>query len=142
MVSAGTSTSGALDVSEWSDIVQVSAGHNFSVGVKSDGSVVATDVKNSYSSDYNSILDQVKGWDNISQISAGAFNVIGLKRDGSVVEAHRNSGNVKYDISGWTNIIQVSAGFHHIVALSSEGTVYATGDNVMSQSDVKNFNKK
>lgn len=101
-----------------------------------------TDVKNSYSSDYNSILDQVKGWDNISQISAGAFNVIGLKRDGTVVEAHRNSGNVKYDISGWTNIIQVSAGFQHIVALSSDGTVYATGDNVMSQSDVKNFNKK
>jgi len=44
VVGAGISTSGQLDVSSWTDIVQVAAGANHTVGLKADGTVMAVGI--------------------------------------------------------------------------------------------------
>ncbi|MGB2908106.1 MAG: hypothetical protein WBB73_13455, partial [Candidatus Aminicenantaceae bacterium] len=57
---------------------QVSAGYYHTVGLKSDGTVVAVG-----GNDYGQC--DVSGWSGITQVSAGAYHTLGLKSDGTVV---------------------------------------------------------
>jgi alpha-tubulin suppressor-like RCC1 family protein len=117
----------------WFDIVEVSAGWYFTVGLKSDHTVVA--VGDNYNGQCN-----VGGWADIIQISAGDYHTVGLKSDGTVVavgaEVPEEFYHGQCDVDGWTNIIQVAAGGEHTVGLKSDHTVVAVGWNVSGQCDV------
>ena len=65
------------------DIVQVAAGYGNTVGLKSDGTVVAV----GYNDD-NQL--NVSSWMDIVQIAAGGYHTVGLKSDGTVVAVGRN----------------------------------------------------
>ncbi len=67
-------------MSGWSDIQQVSAGGDHTVGLKSDGTVVAT-------GDNDDGQCNVSAWSNIEQASAGRYHTVGLESDGTVVAA-------------------------------------------------------
>ena len=98
----------------------VSAGWNHTVGLKSDGTVVAAG--------YNKYGQcDVSGWTDIVAVSAGVGYTVGLKRDGTVVAVGDNGGG-KRDVGDWTNIVAVSGGDRHTVGLKSDGTVVAVGD--------------
>ncbi|MBI4824434.1 MAG: hypothetical protein HY805_09455 [Nitrospirae bacterium] len=56
----------------------IAAGHNHTVGLKEDGTVVA--VGASYYGQLN-----VSGWTNIKAVAAGEALTVGLKKDGTVV---------------------------------------------------------
>lgn len=91
-----TVTYGQCNVTDWRDIVAVSAGTCHTVGLKADGTVVAVG-DNSY--DQCNVAD----WRNVVAISAGYWHTVGLKADGTVVAVGYNEFG-QCDVSGWTNI--------------------------------------
>ena len=75
----------------------VSAGSNNTVGLKSDGTVVAVG--------YNKYGQcDVSDWTDIVAVSAGECHTVGLKSNGTVVAAGWNDDG-QCDVSGWTDII-------------------------------------
>ena len=109
----------------------VSAGDDHTVGLKSDGMVVAVG-RNRYGE------CDVEGWTDIVAVSAGFGHTVGLKSDGTVVAVGSNTWE-QCDVEGWTDIVAVSAGSDHTVGLKSDGTVVAVGSNSSGQCDVEGW---
>ena len=99
----------------------VAAGDFHTVGLKSDGTVVAVGRNDDGQCDVGS-------WTDIIQVAAGDYHTVGLKSDGTVVAVGWNDDG-QCDVGNWTDIIQVAAGDCHTVGLKSDGTVVAVGDN-------------
>jgi alpha-tubulin suppressor-like RCC1 family protein len=112
---------------------QVAAGSSHTVGLKSDGTVLATG-----NNAYGNGQCNVSGWTGIVQVAAGAQHSVGLKSDGTVVAVGRNDDG-QCNVSSWTDIIQVSAGGLHTVGLKSDGTVVAVGHNYYGQCNVSSL---
>ena len=106
----------------------VAAGSYHTVGLKSDGTVVA--VGDNYYGQCN-----VGNWTNIVQVAAGYEHTLGLKSDGTVVAVGSNDAG-QCNVGSWTNIVQVAAGGVHTVGLKSDGTVVAVGANSFGQRNV------
>ena len=106
----------------------VSARGTHTVGVKSDGTVVATG-----DNTYEQL--EVGSWTDIVQVAAGGYHTVGLKDDGTVVAVGWNN-HEQLEVGGWTDISQVSAGLHHTVVLDDDGTAVAVGSNGYGQCDV------
>ncbi|MBO5555751.1 MAG: hypothetical protein J5927_01065 [Oscillospiraceae bacterium] len=107
------------NISQWEDIVTVSAGAYHTIGLRADGTVVATG--NNKNGQCN-----VKSWENIVDIATGTAYSVGLKTDGTVVSVGTNEDN-RSDVSKWKDIVAISAGDAHTVGLKADGTVVATG---------------
>jgi alpha-tubulin suppressor-like RCC1 family protein len=84
-------------VSDWSGIVQVAAGYSHTVGLKSDGTVMAEGV------DFAPGQFAVSGWSGIVQVAAGVLYMVGLKADGSVVAVGNNVSG-QCNVSSWNRI--------------------------------------
>lgn len=115
------------DVSGWTDIIQVSAASQ-TVGVKSDGTVVAVGVNRYGQCDLDS-------WRDIVAVSAGDNSTLGLRSDGTVVAKGDNHLG-QCDVSDWKDIVQVAAGAETSYGLQSNGTVRAVGGNRSGQREV------
>ena len=102
------------------------------VGIKSDGTVVATG--RNYEGQCN-----VSDWTDIVSISTGGCAyTVGLKSDGTVVAVGKNDDG-QCDVSDWTDIVAISTGYQHTVGLKSDGTVVAVGENGDGQCDVSDW---
>ena len=112
----------------------ISAGTDHTVGLKSDGTVVATIY---LGVNYEGQCD-VSDWSDIVAVSAGDDHTVGLKSNGTVVATGDNSYG-KCNVSRWGNIVAVSAGDYHTLGLKSDGTVVAKGDNDDGQCDVSDW---
>ena len=119
---------GECDVGGWTNITQVAAGSWHTVGLKSDGTVVA--VGNNYDGQC-----EVGDWTDITQVAGGFQHTVGLKSDGTVVAVGDNYDG-QCDVSGWTGINQTAAGSEHTVGLKFDGTVVSVGNNDFGQCDV------
>jgi heat shock protein HslJ len=106
----------------------VAAGGSHTVGLKSDGTVVA--VGRNDNGQCN-----VGGWTDIIQVAAGGSHTVGLKSNGTVVAVGKNFFG-QCDVGGWTDITQVAAGGHHTVGVKEDGTAVAVGYNSLGQCDV------
>ena len=96
----------------------ISAGFDFTIGLKTDGTVVAAG--------YNGNgLSNVSGWNDIIAISAGQRHIVGLKADGTVVAVGSN-GSGQCNVSGWKDIVAISAGLYQTIGLKADGTVVTT----------------
>lgn len=124
---------GQCSVYGWKDVVALSAGLEFTVGLKSNGTVVMCGDL----SDVNAKCN-VKDWKNMVAISAGNFHIVGLKADGTVLATGLNSDG-QCNVSGWKDIIAVVAGDYHTVGLKADGTVVATGKASNGQCSVYNW---
>ena len=109
-------------------IVAVSAGGGHTVGLRSDGTVVAV----GQNSDGQC---EVSGWKDIVAVSAGEAFTVGVKSDGTVVAVGNNSDG-RCNVSGWHDIVDISAGYKFTVGLKSDGSVVATGENTVNQCNV------
>lgn len=125
---------GAWDVSSWKDIVAISAGSNYTVGVKKDGTVVSTKLKNNDQNDIEKC--NVSGWTDIVDVSAGEHHTVGLKKDGTVVAVGVNDKG-QCNVSEWKDIKAVAAGRDITVGLKSDGTVVAAGLKNILPSDIE-----
>jgi len=124
------------NVGGWTGINEIAAGTWHTVGLKSDGTVVAAGDNHFGECD-------VGGWVNIVQVAAGGDHTVGVKTDGTVVAAGRNNGGC-CEVDNWTGINQTAAGHYHTVGLKSDGTVVAVGPSGWSlvnygQCDVGNW---
>ena len=106
----------------------VATGGYHTVGLKFDGTVVATGLNTSGQCD-------VDGWENTINVAAGGYHSVGLKTDGTVVAVGLNNYG-QCNVGNWTDIVQVTAGYRHTVGLKSDGRVVAVGDNGYGQCDV------
>lgn len=113
------------------DSFVIGAGDQYTVGLKSDGTV--------YAIRYN-VYGQcdISGWTDIISVSANAVHTVGLKSDGTVVAVGRNSDG-RCNVSKWNSIVAVSAGRSSTLGLRSDGTVVAVGSNRYSQCDVSGW---
>ena len=120
LVAAGFNTHGEYgecNVSDWRNIIAISTRDRHTVGLRADGTVVATGCNDDGQCN-------VSGWRDIIAISAGYSHTIGLRADGTVV-ATGDTWNGEY-VSGWRDIIAISAGSRYTVGLRADGTVVAT----------------
>jgi hypothetical protein len=109
----------------------VSAGGLHTVGLKTDGSAVATG--RNYNGECN-----VGNWTDIVKVATGLFHTVGLKADSTVVATGLKDYG-QCDVGAWTNITQVDAGGYHTVGLKADGTVVATGWNGAGECNVNTW---
>ena len=112
----------------------LAAGYNYTVGLKADGTVVAT----KYSGDEYCGQCDVSDWTDIVAVSAGDDHTVGLEADGTVVAVGENEKG-QCDVGNWTDIVAVSAGCYHTVGLKADGTVVAVGEDEYGQCNVSGW---
>ena len=111
-------------IDPWSDLydyTSISAATTYTVGLKSDGTVLATN----YNGEYDYGQCDVSDWTDIVSVSAKSQSTIGLKSDGTVVATGDNEDG-QCDVSDWTDIIAISTGGRYTLGLRADGTVVAT----------------
>lgn len=123
VVAAGESYDDSCRVSSWKNIVAVSAGLSHTVGLCSDGTVVAVGTES-----FNDGQCNVSDWKDIIDVSAGAGYTLGLRSDGTVV-AVGNNQNGRSDVKDWKDIVAISAGMYSSIGLRSDGTVVSVGSS-------------
>ncbi len=109
----------------------ISAGGSHTVGLKSDGTVVAVG-DNQYGQ------CDISDWTDIVEVSAGTAHTVGLRSDGTVIAVGDNQYG-QCNVSYLTDIVSISAGELHTVGLKSNGTVVAIGNNKDEQCNVANW---
>ncbi len=123
---------GQVDVpGDLTDVIAIAAGHNHSLAVKSDGTVVGWG---------NNEFGQTQPPDGLSDaiaVSAGSTHSLALKSDGTVIGWGNNSdGQASVPPGNPSDITAIDAGGFHNLALKSDGTVIAWGRNNFGQTDV------
>lgn len=148
--------------------VAIFAGSYHTVGLKSDGTVVAVGFNGDGQCDVSSwhdIVDifaandytlglksdgtviatgltnndcDVSSWRDIVDISTNGWTAVGLKSDGTVVASGFNDSG-QCNVSGWDDIVAISAGSRHTVGLKTDGTVVAVGSNFHDQCNVSGW---
>ena len=109
----------------------ISAGSGFTIGLKKDGTVVAT---GGNSNNECNVLN----WKDIVAISAGSSYTVGIKKDGTVVAAvDMDLG--RCDVSNWKDIVDISASDNHTVGLKKDGTVIASGNNHRGECNISKW---
>jgi hypothetical protein len=111
-----------------SNVKQVSFGYNFTIILKTDGTVVG------FGTNGGGQIN-VESWSNIIATSAGAYNTVGLKSDGTVVGVGTNYYG-QINVESWSNIVAISVGLFHTAGVKSDGTVVATGSNSNGQINI------
>jgi alpha-tubulin suppressor-like RCC1 family protein len=131
VVAAGWNKYGQCDVSDWRNVVAISAKLSNTVGLRADGMVMAAG-----NNEYGQC--NVSDWRDIIAVSAGGDHTVGLRADGTVVAVGSNEdGQCK--VSAWRDIIAISAGGYHTAGLHADGTVIAVGNNEYGQCNVSDW---
>ena len=110
----------------------IAAGYECTVGLKSDGTMIAVG-DNSFGQ------RAVTDWSDMVSVSTGIWSTVGLKSDGTVMVVGDLSRQNR--TSRWSDIVSVLAGGTHIVGLKSDGTVVAVGSNKDGQCKVSRWSE-
>jgi len=121
LLTSGSNGSGQSDLGHWRNIAAVAAGEGHTVGLVTDGTVVAAGYNGQGQVD-------VSGWADIVAVAAYGSHTVGLKNDGTVLAVGDNTYG-QLNVVGWTDIVAVAAGYGHTVGLKSDGTVMVAGAN-------------
>ena len=138
-----------IPVSGLENVVNVSAGLEHAVALKSDGSVW-TWGRNSYgqlgngSTEDSRIPVAARDLLKVTDVAAGMYHTVALAADGTVWTWGRNSygqlGNGSNEdsrtpvrVGGLSNVVKIAAGMYHTIAVKSDGTVLTWGRNVYGQ---------
>ena len=98
------------------DLVQVSAGTSWAMGLRKDGTVTCDGAGNAC---------RVENWKDIVMIAAGENHSVGLKADGTV-ECNGSSGACS--VSDWENVAAVYAGNEITIGITNQGTALVSGN--------------
>lgn len=120
---SGFGFDGQDEIENWTDIVSISAGSDFIVGLKSDGTVTLALRKADYR--YRSFVN-VDAWENIVSVSTGDQFIVGLKSDGTLVSTGID-GYGETKLEDWESIVSIDTGWQHIVGLDQDGKVHVAG---------------
>ncbi len=115
------------------------------VGLKADGTVLATTVTES---NYDYGQSDVSGWSDIVAVAAGMAHTLGLRKDGTVVSTMYRQNDFfsmnygQCNVSGWTDIIAIDTIDSRSVGLKGDGTVVIAGEPVSDGSDISGIKCK
>lgn len=125
---------------EWENIVAIAAGAYHTVGLKANGTMIATRYYDVESYPYDNYYGQcrVHGIRDVIAISAGYSHTVCLKADGTVVSVGIEAYELD-DVKKWRDIVAISAGDYHTVGLKADGTVVAIGKNDQGQCNVEGW---
>lgn len=122
------------------DIVAISVGNSYIVGLDSDGTL------KSAGHDAGDGQREVNDWANIVAIAMGWRHTVGLNSTGNVLitgyGSSRQFNQMQLNKEDWSNIIAIAAGGGddvgdgHTVGLRKDGRVVAVGDNEFNQCEV------
>ncbi|MBR0280666.1 MAG: hypothetical protein IJQ81_03620 [Oscillibacter sp.] len=113
----------------------IASGWDHTVGLKSDGTVIATKhlkITGSKSDGtpiiYYNLYGElnVKAWGNVVAVAAGNTHTTGLTASGTVATTGREYDNGVLEAKSWKNIVSISAGDYFTVGLKTDGTVLKT----------------
>lgn len=130
VISCGEDSSN-YNTDTWSDIIAIDASACHVLGLRKDGTVVAT------GHDENGECE-VDGWNGIVAVAAGHEISVGLRYDGTVVWTGNNKHYSK-EVLDWDNVVDIEAQNHHVVGIKSDGSVLACGWNDDGQCDVDSW---
>lgn len=137
VLAAGDNRAGQCEVSNWTDIVAVAADAFHSVGLKNDGTVVATKI-NDANRRFDMGQSNVSGWRNIIAIEASNGCTFGLRSDGTVLATGGNRVG-QCNVQSWKDIREISANGVLTMGLDSLGNVYCTGGNSFNQCSARGW---
>lgn len=117
------------DVLEWKDIQAISVDTSTVVGLRTDGTVVATGSDNNFG-----VLD-VTNWKNIVEVAADLWCTYALNSDGELIHtgeifSEDRETFYKYE---WKNLKQIVAEAGYLFALTNDGHVISTYDDDFTQ---------
>ncbi len=168
VMAVGNNDDSQCYVSEFENIIGVSAGNYYSAVLDSSGDVDRTLTVNSttYIRGFDDIvamsvgsnhtiglgkygrvlsegsdlygLDDVWRWSDVIAVEAGHYYSLGLLENGLVVAVGNNDFG-QCDISQWSDIVAISAGWNHSVGLKSDGSVVSVGNNKQGQCNVSEW---
>ena len=124
-------------VARWRDIVAVATSAQHTVGLKSDGTVVAVGNRKTGACDVDS-------WRDIVQIAAGDCHTVGLKSDGTVVSTSVKGMFNKFgqdQVTTWSGIKYISACSHVTIGIRKDGSVISCGHLPDSYGSFKGYIK-
>lgn len=101
--------------------------YNFAVGVKTDGTVLAT-------GENNAGQCNVEDWKGIIAVDIGSAHTVGLRTNGSVVATGQNHSG-QCNLSDWKDIIAIEANNEYTIGLKSDGTVISAGSHSFGKLD-------
>ena len=117
------------------EVIAVEAGTEFSVALKSDGSVIAWGNNN-----YGQCTVPSEALSDVTSISCGLFHVLALKSNGSVIswgsQSANNYGQGNIPTIAQSGVTAIAAGQFHSLALTNTGAVLAWGQNIYGQCTV------
>ena len=147
-------------MTDWSDITAVYAGNGVTIGLKSDGSLIAAGSINSavvnqsnvasvsMSDDFLTLTKKdgtvssyaigskavisTTSFSNVSSTAVGTSAILGLKSDNTVAISS-SSSDLKTAVSEWKNIKYIAAYNNTYVAVDSSGNLYGAGENTYNQ---------
>jgi len=120
----GKPTAVTFSVDGWTNIKEIYAGDRHLIGVKEDGSVVAT-------GDTSNNRCAVDGWSIVSA-AAGRNHTVGLRADGTCVTTYAQNSEAWEEVSRWRDITAVYAGDGYTLGVTAGGQVlFAGGSNTL-----------
>ncbi|MCL2514163.1 MAG: RCC1 domain-containing protein, partial [Oscillospiraceae bacterium] len=124
---------GQCNVSDWTDIIAISAGEYHTVGLKKDGTVVAV-------GDNSEGQCLISAWTDITAVFVGGHITVCLNKSGEFLLAGNLLQAWPYESGDWIDIVTISSSLRHIVGLKKDGTVVAVGYNSNGQCNVSEWN--
>jgi alpha-tubulin suppressor-like RCC1 family protein len=140
-LTSGTSLGAEVPPIGLSNVIDISAGEDFSLALKNDGKVVVWGDSNKF----DPIPEDLSG---VIAVSAGFNYWLALKSDGTVSCFNKGSNLVAFYFpvagglknqqgaiwdEGLSNVIAISAGHSHAVALINDGTVVSWGSSTYGE---------
>jgi alpha-tubulin suppressor-like RCC1 family protein len=110
-------------VSAWTGSTAVTWGAYHTVGLRSDGTVVATGRNGEGQCD-------VSSWAGVKAVACSDYNTLAVLADGTVVSTGYQPFS---ELSGWKDVTSLSAGSYGAVAISADGRVYCSHPSLRSE---------
>lgn len=139
VVSLGANFEGQCNTKKWDNIVQISAGDFYTLGLKKDGTVVTTPLSDPINDEEDRDVIQVESWRNVTMISAGCFNTYGICDDKSIVATKSlNSFSPKHEnqVAQLENVCYIVDGHYFTLVLHNSGTVTLVGNTIISNGKI------
>lgn len=108
------------NVATWTDVIQVADNASLVLGVRSDGTMLASVGSNPMQVNYDA-ASIIWGWTGIRKVALDFSYCVGLKQDGTLVMATSKAKGV--DTLGISDVVDIAVVFNCIVAIQSDGTI-------------------
>ena len=122
----------AKDATNVSRLIAIAAGGEGTVGLMSDGRIVATG-QTEFEEERR--VNDVSEWKNMTDVDRGETFILGLRATGKISTMGSNEAG-QCNVGEWADVVAVAGGGEHTVAVLSDGTAKAAGSNADGQCDV------